>query len=476
MRLKSIIIENYRSIEKLLIEFHQLKDESYTYSLIGENEAGKSSILQALALKDNLTDSDGIPLPKLHDFREEHSIKIIYNYELSSSELKEIYEEIQTELPEIKKTDINYSDIVLSIVFDKAKPTQKIESINVPGIDSEDEIVIKDHFLSYIITNSHNVIFWKPEKKYLISDPINISKFAANPEAISIPLKNCFELAKINNIQDAVNKIGESTEREHLEVTLGEKTTKHINKIWHGHPIKITFNISDGIINFHVKDKRGNGKAETANQRSDGFRQFISFLLTISAENKTNQLQNTILLLDEPETHLHPKAQSLLMDDLINITLGGNNNIALFATHSNYMIDKDHLDRNNKIFKSKKKTHLSKFDSKLSTFSSVNYEVFGICSTDYHNELYGRAQELSRFDKGTDFDNFIQEKLKNGLLKKGYKPTKGNPYDCSLSTYIRHQIHHPENTQNVRFTELELKQSIELLLVIIPIINSNNEK
>ena len=29
-----------------------------------------------------------------------------------------------------------------------------------------------------------------------------------------------------------------------------------------------------------------------------------------------------------------------------------------------------------------------------------------------------------------------------------------------MSEYIRHQIHHPENTNNIRFTNEELQQSI----------------
>lgn len=34
-------------------------------------------------------------------------------------------------------------------------------------------------------------------------------------------------------------------------------------------------------------------------------------------------------------------------------------------------------------------------------------------------------------------------------------------------TYIRHAIHHPENTLNPNFTEAELKQSIQEMLSIL---------
>src|SRR5690606_22502428 len=117
------------------------------------------------------------------------------------------------------------------------------------------------------------------------------------------------------------------------------------------HPIKITFKIMDGHINFHVKDIDSKGKAQTSDMRSDGFKQFVSFLLTIAAENKNEELKNTILLLDEPETHLQPKAQEYLLTQLIGITNNNKNNIVFFATHSNYMIDKKDLGKYYRIEK-----------------------------------------------------------------------------------------------------------------------------
>jgi hypothetical protein len=43
------------------------------------------------------------------------------------------------------------------------------------------------------------------------------------------------------------------------------------------------------------------------------------------------------------------------------------------------------------------------------------------------------------------------------------KKNNGAETDVSLATYIRHSIHHPENSLNVKFTPEELQQSIEKL-------------
>jgi len=69
MILKKITIHNYKSIEKLYFKISQLNDETYTYGLIGVNEAGKSTILKAIALKDGLKDEKGQILPLAIDFK-----------------------------------------------------------------------------------------------------------------------------------------------------------------------------------------------------------------------------------------------------------------------------------------------------------------------------------------------------------------------------------------------------------------------
>ena len=78
MKLLSVRITNYRSIEDLTIQIKKLNDESFAYGLIGVNEAGKSSILKALAQKDN---SAAVPVV-LKDFRErDKPSEIILKYE-----------------------------------------------------------------------------------------------------------------------------------------------------------------------------------------------------------------------------------------------------------------------------------------------------------------------------------------------------------------------------------------------------------
>lgn len=453
-----------------------LSDTTYTYGLIGVNEAGKTSILKALALKDGLKNERGESLPLARDFKDKTKpVEIEYSYGLERKEQQEAKDYLVSNAPSTDISKVDFSDITYTAYFDFDKPSQAMESVVVKSINDENEhkADIEDHLINFISPKTHESIFWTAEDRYLISQPINLALFAMTPDDISIPLKNCFALAGIvgaDAIKSRIALITESTEREQLENELGEKVTEHITTAWPKHPIKITFNISDGLINFHVHDLHTKGKAKTADQRSDGFRQFVSFLLTISAQNSNEELSNSILLLDEPETHLHPQAQEDLLRELVKITQNKRNNLVFFATHSNYMIDKKDLSRNYKVFKKpnkkteREKTEILRFGEKASTYASVTYDVFEISSTDYHNELYDRlradyGEENKKDAVGiTEFDNgfFVQTKK----LKLEY-PVKKEKNKATLPTYIRNCIHYPKN-QDKDFSK-QLTESIELL-------------
>lgn len=478
MKLKSIKIRNYRSIDEIEFGIDQLDDGTFTYGLIGVNEAGKSTILKAMALKDGLKNEKGEMLPLQKDFKDRSKlIEIEYFYVLTKSDVKECNEHLSATLPDNSFGSLNFNEVKLAVSFDYSNPNQAQYKIEIDDVSVEDLAIetIKTKLTPLILQKSHKSIFWTAEDRYLIAQPINLSQFSVSPDTISIPLKNCFSLVGITSqedIQSRLNLITESAECELLEKNLGDEVTRHIRRAWPNHPIKITFKMSDGLMNFHVHDLGTRGKAKTADQRSDGFKQFISFLLTISAQNRTDELMDSILLLDEPETHLHPQAQEALLQELIKITQNERNNIVFFATHSNYMIDKSDLSRNYRVFKdSEKKTEMEKteknrFDKKSSTYASVTYEVFDIPSTDYHNELYSRLHEEYQDSNPNDQErsrilNFDENFFQREKKLKADKPWRKTSNRATLPTYIRNCIHHPDSGNS--YKEDELRKSVELL-------------
>ena len=474
MKLKKITVKNFRSVEDQSLEIKEIGG-SYTYALIGVNESGKSSFLEAIALYD-----EGAPhFPDdYHD--ESKPVELILRYELEASDRDELQEELKKKgFDDKAASQVSFKEVDIRSIFNPTvNPGKQREEIVVDlkkdiwpdytldgtaavkkekGVEAADFNLpeyLTTHFGDHFWTYSHRTVFWRSEDRYLINTQIDLDAFANEKGKISAPLFNCFQLAGITDIPGAITKIKTSpAEARNLQDKLSDKVTAHIKKVWPDHPIRIKFQINGIQLTFLVEDDGVKYKVRTTSQRSDGFRQFVSFLLTISAENHSKKLSNTLLLLDEPETHLHPQAQEYLKGELIQISKSKEDNVVIYATHSNYMIDKSHIDRCFRIIKNDDgKTEIKQFEGKTSTYSEVNYEVFDIASSDYHNELYGYIEEndkskLDALQKKHDWKN-----KKTGTTEK-----------VSLQTYIRHSIHHPENGQNKDYTDPQLRQSIDAM-------------
>jgi AAA15 family ATPase/GTPase len=463
--LKKIIVKNYRSIQTLEIDIpNSQMPNSNCFGLVGINEAGKSSILKAIALKDNV---GSIKIEK-HDFKNEDSIIIQFLYELENitSSIRDI---IGDSISEKSVANFKHFKATYSINYDN--PSLVIENIefenpNIP--ESIDQIKLEE-LKTFYRSNIHHTVFWTADEKHLINKPIPLSNFISAPETISVPLNNCFKLAGIDDLQKSINKaLTDPAERDHLEGKLSLAVTNHVRAIWKNDLIEIKLKIYENTLHFLVNDLESDSKSKTVDQRSEGFKQFISFLLTISAESKKEMLQNTILLIDEPETHLHPIAQGNLLEEMWNISKPQFNNISFFATHSNYLISKHYLDNYFHVHKCADNTEIRKIETKTSSYAGVNYSVFGILGVDYINELYGNLLfELACDSK--EFDKKLKETLKKKYLEKDYIKQKNDgsllpSIKVSLQTYIRHLIHHPENSNNEPFTDEELHIAIAALI------------
>lgn len=515
MKLKSLKIKKYKSIKEEVFDL-DYKIESQTYSLIGINEAGKTSFLEAISFFD---DKEKI-IDKKFIHRDNNSsnkdIEIIFEYEEC--------EDVNTDIKE-KLKDKSIDESIINRVDIKSFIIKRIFKLGIAGVLEIEEIKFNDNLndciyntetqqivsksktendpevpeeifdlknclinnfdlLNICYSYTHNILFWKSSNKYLIDQPVDLNAFKANPRDISIPLSNCFNLIGIEDksISKSVDEIlSDSQERKNFISRLETNVTNHIKNIWKEHKVKIRFDINSNLLTFLVEDDGVDHDNKTTDQRSDGFRQFISFLLSISAENKTGELQNYILLIDEPEQHLHPKAAEFLKEDLIKISSKKeDNNIVFFATHSLFMIDQETLERNYSVIKKEnKETCIEKIDTGINTYSSIIYNVFEVYTNDYHNELVGWIQEEKKMFDSNKFNEYL--KNNNSEIKPKYievkkDGTKANHKNIAISLYIRHQIHHPENKENQKFSKDDLIKSINFLVDLKNKIVNTNDK
>jgi len=205
----------------------------------------------------------------------------------------------------------------------------------------------------------------------------------------------------------------------------------------------------------------------------------IQLYADISSNNGGWNSKSILFFIDEPETFLHPQAQNKLLDALEKISESSQ---IFIVTHSPYLLKKYKKDTHSMHIFSKD-TGVNKFEAgnKFDLFGSsspswgeINYYAFGVLSVEFHNELYGFIQakailEDEKYYNPKEFDNYLITKW---IIKdKKYKHLKSDSsvieYDTTLPTKIRNIIHHPENTHNTKFTEQELKDSIESLIPLL---------
>jgi len=421
MKLTNITIKNYRSISELPINIEEIVGKSCLI-LLGINEVGKSNILKGISLADTAEKIDyKLDCNKqAQDINE--SILITYGLKTENDEInglltkaklpsdliekikiKKIERKVEISSDSTEKSDyyhIYVEDIkdFDNFIFDKTtKEIKKIIDIyqreeqiskeNIKTLIGENfdlldgEMVrglLEDVADDYFEEIRPEVIFWKSSKKYLMNESINLNEFKEDLTK-SIPLRNIFRLSGINDdqVKNRIDLIAtDEDKRAELEEVLTENVTKYINKIWKEHKINIKVRIEENLFcKVKVEDKENTKPKYRMDQRSDGFKQFVSILLNLSAENDTDVLRNKVILLDEPEVHLHPSGIKYLRDELLKIA---NNNVVLIATHSIFMVDKKNIERHCSIWKDENSTtQLEKIDKDNPLQEEVIYESLG---------------------------------------------------------------------------------------------------
>lgn len=177
-----------------------------------------------------------------------------------------------------------------------------------------------------------------------------------------------------------------------------------------------------------------------------------------------NILQNSTIMIDEPELSMHPLWQKKILQYYKNLFTDANSNQTaqlFFASHSEAVISEalQNLDKT-KVIVLKRDGNGQVSANCIGTpavlpytmAAEVNYQAFELVSTDYHNALYGYIEAegwKNNFD--TQYPTVSYNRERNGTVIT---------QQITLTEKIRHIIHHPENRNN-SYTEGDLKESIE---------------
>ena len=393
MRLQSFRIKNYRSvIDSDVVKLSELDNVSV---FAGQNESGKSSLLCALYdyelgefKSDSLpfsTESNPVQsvsctykVENSDDLFESLSEAVIDKYKiqilegekiLDKEKIDNIKEFTLTRAKEGDKEslviDVNTFNILCSAILDK--PIQTVAADNAQNLgEGTAAEVVREKYV--VITNENNSevadMFWAYAPKIIFFDdfcdllPDKIYVSALNEKITTTEgYKAVKNLEKILNTDltskdaetDAVRRTKEDKENNEISINFQEDWGQRI----HGeNKVLVKYNFEKRIgageagsyINFFVETKEG--QLLSPKQRSKGLIWFLSLWLELKAQDIEHN--DLVLLLDEPDQHLHVKAQKdilKLINKLASVQNGKKADQIIYSTHSPYLIEVEHLSR-----------------------------------------------------------------------------------------------------------------------------------
>ncbi|MFQ9893870.1 MAG: AAA family ATPase, partial [Emergencia sp.] len=201
------------------------------------------------------------------------------------------------------------------------------------------------------------------------------------------------------------------------------------------------------------------------NKRGSGSKRLILLnFFRAEVERRQNDINATsvIYAIEEPETSQHSENQKKLIQALIALANAANTQV-IITTHSATIVKElgfnniriIRMEENQKVVENTLPNQLP-----YPSLNEVNYLAFSEISEEYHNELYGYIEEQGLLDEYKQGKPTVQytRALRGGATRVE---------QITQTEYIRHQIHHPENTHNVRFSDEDLRTSIDMMRTFI---------
>lgn len=373
MKYKKFHIKNFKGIEKLDIDL----SNNRIITLVGLNESGKTTIMEALNAFYRLTKNNTLTSneknafrPKGSDFTGTIAIHGLAEYE--PNDIKTIQEYIKTlKLPYTitvanEPFAINYNFIYKLHNYEKSEITVtfnataifkndkgKLARKSLYEYDNSKWNDIVNHIEKYLLPEIlyyEDFIFHIPEEiTYKATpDPAGTQEHEKNltwqlvlDDIIKTinPSFTTFQAMVVDIWQKdndtALNRISEIEEVLNKKITnswkaLFQKESNQINF----KEIKIAPKIENSDFKVSFKVKTDTGKLFSINDRSKGCRWFFSFL--IFTEFRKHRTKNILFLLDEPASNLHSSAQVKILEAINELSQGS---IVIYSTHSHHLIN-----------------------------------------------------------------------------------------------------------------------------------------
>ena len=496
MKISQVKISNFRGYkDETTINFNDLT------VFVGKNDVGKSTVLEALDVFFNegkgviKLDKEDINKQGLADGNSDICITVVFEdlpanlvidssnettlrdeYLLNSQgklEIVKIYPNAGKEKVSVKATHPT-NQACSDLLLKKQKDLQEIIKKNSIICSDEkknavmrkaiwahytDDLRLADVVIDVTKEDAKNI--WDQLKNYMPLYSLFQSdrKNSDGDSEIQDPMKLAVqEILKEASIQSSLNKIATEVGSKLKEVSdrtlekLKEMNPEIANSLNPVIPSVESLKWADVFKNVSISGDEN----IPINKRGSGVKRLILLnFFRAEAERRKAEMNvpDIIYAIEEPETSQHTDHQKKLIDAFIELSKNQHTQIIL-TTHSPAivkMLNFEHL----KLIKGsqpKEIVNIERHNLPYPSLNEVNFLAFNESDDGYHNELYGYIES----------EGWLSD-FKSGKSNRPYKKEwKGSITETQiiLSEYIRHQIHHPENTRNHRFTNNELRQSI----------------
>ena len=446
MKFNKIKIKNYKGIEETELELSN-SPKGNVYTLVGINESGKTSILEAInsfeynSEKDSSAVSNAIkpdlnqiiPIKNKSNFN--GNIELITTLDFEQQDYKELCSWTKNNCNFVIENEINEVTITQRYIY---KNSRFQESSNSWGLHIQGKKVGSRAKKAINIDEND----WQKCVNHLKEKMPNILYFPTAlfdlPDKIYLNLPKDKENQKILFYKDVIQDILDSLEQDmdikthivdrflskdsndkenvkQLALQMGRKVTKIILDEWTKVLTKKNYDITIDIdkdekgvyIQFIIIDDDGNFKLS---ERSLGFRWFFVFLLLTQFRGyRKSEDKQVLFLFDEPASNLSQKAQEQLLKSLDSI---GKKCTILYTTHSQYLINPKWLEN----------AFIVTNDALIDTDEFSDLKCTNIKVQRYRKFVDEHPQEVSYFQPILDVLEYAPSDLdicKSGIILEG---------------------------------------------------------
>lgn len=475
MFIKSIQIKNYKLFSPE--EFFEISDlnipdgennGSGLSIFVGENGCGKSTLLDAFAMPYVSYKTDSFTLSDINNPSEKVEINIFtdgdYTYKgtMPKAEYKGKGFAFKGGIRSRGNKDFLSSILVTDQLYIKADG-QAMPKDNAPDL----RLSVNNPWSGSRFNDIEYLILDKNRTFQTRKGTYNDTRFDRIMEDL-----NYQYIQKENNPVDCNDSLKEVKNLDNKGVIIGiAEAISKFNEI-SGNPLKLKLidNWKPFANAFFATDKE-NLQSIPLNQLGSGYEMIFSLIYSYYLSKKGKK--KLIVLIDEPELHLHPKLQSDFIDLLLDFSKDSQ---IILTTHSPLFI-KQAMNNSNVAVKILNKTEnsVSVANPELSVLpyvssNEVNFVAFNLATEEYHNELYERLMQLkATSNRIKEFDvSFFQ----NEKEEPKNSPWMGHQNEVSIHTYLRNQIHHQADNGKAEYEQLKL--SIEKMREYLTEINELN--